>query len=159
MKGFVSYAHQNTRMFERFNKFIKRPVASITGLEIWADSDNRTGDDFERKILDQIAEADFFILLVCADFLASDFIWDKEMPAIRGRHQSGALVLPVVLRPCLWDQVTGAHLASPRDKNNRLVPVAKWSLRDEGYNQATAQVVASIRRYFNLPPSQAGVFT
>ena len=159
MRGFVSYAHQNTDMYKRFNKFIKRPLASIPNLQVWTDTDNQTGHAFERRILDQIDAADFFILLVSADFLASDFIWDTEIPAIKQRYQSGALVLPVVLRPCQWELVTGVRLASPRDKSSQLVPVAQWSLRDEGYNHAVQQVMTSICGHFNLTPTQTGVFT
>lgn len=159
MRGFISYAHQNTRMFERFNKSIKRSLPAINGLEVWSDTDNLTGHAFEQRIMDQIAASDLFILLVSSDFLASDFIWDKEIPAIKQRYDNGALVLPVVLRPCQWQQVTGTCLAAPLDQRSQLTPISDWRPHDNGYDQATTQVMASICRHFGVTPNQNGVFT
>ncbi len=154
MRGFVSYAHQRSGMFEQFNKFSKLPLASIDGLKVWTDNDNRIGDEFERRILDQIQVADLFILLVCADFLASDFIIDKELPAIQRRLVDGALVLPVVLRPCQWQYVLGSRLAAPLGNLNRIVPVSDWRPHDNGYNRAIEQVMASICQHFGVTPNQ-----
>ena len=43
------------------------------------------------------------MLLVSADFIASRFINDEELPdLLKRREQEGMIVLPIVVRDCLW---------------------------------------------------------
>lgn len=65
------------------------------------------------------------LLLVSADFVASDYCWEKEMIRARERHEKReAVVVPVVLRDVNWGSAPFAKLqALPKDA----LPVTKWT--------------------------------
>ena len=61
------------------------------------------GEDLHGQIDDQLDCADIVLLLVSADFLASDYRYDVETMRAMQRHERGAArVIPVILRPCDW---------------------------------------------------------
>ena len=48
-------------------------------------------------------ECDMVLLLVSADFIASPFINDEELPALLQRRESeGMIVVPIIVRDCPW---------------------------------------------------------
>jgi hypothetical protein len=83
---------------------------------------------------------------VSADFLDSDYCHDVEMQQALRRHESGdARVIPVILRPCDWQQsLLGGLQALPTDGR----PVTKFPDRDEAF----LDVVQGVRKV--LPPSR-----
>ena len=98
-----------------------------------------------------IDNAHMFILLISPDFIASDFIMEKELPAMRARRQKvGALLLPVVLSRCLWRHVCGAVQAVPRD-DKVLRPIEEWESPRKGFVAAQAEIVAEMKKHFKLP--------
>ena len=88
--------------------------------------------------------ADIILLLLSADFLASDYCYDIEMTRAMERHKQGtARVIPVILRPCDWQQAPfGSLKACPTDGK----PVVKHTSLDDGFlevAQAVRQVAVS----------------
>ena len=74
------------------------------GIERWDDTRLQTGrwrDQIERAI----DSAKVAILLVSADFLASDFIENEELPPLLDKAQrKGTVILPVILTSCLFTE-------------------------------------------------------
>ena len=62
----------------------------------------RIDDEWWRdEIARNLQEASIAVLLVSADFLASDFTFDDELPPLlMAADQRGVGILPVVLKPC-----------------------------------------------------------
>jgi internalin A len=55
------------------------------------------------KIDNNLEEADIILLLVSADFIASDYCYDIEMKRALERHESGeARVIPIIVRDVSW---------------------------------------------------------
>jgi len=103
-KVFVSYAHQDQALSEEFLKFLS-PLQHAGILEIWQDREIRGGDPWQDEIIKRLVSADLIILLVSPDFLASSYLYDVEMKRVFERFDSGeAAVVPVILRPCLWEE-------------------------------------------------------
>src|SRR5262245_10366966 len=102
MDGFISYSHDDYGMFSDFRIHLKS-VERALNVEFWADNRLAPGFYWNSTIEKSINEANVFVLLVSPAFIASDYIYENEIPAIKGRHQrAAALVLPVVLRRCNW---------------------------------------------------------
>jgi hypothetical protein len=97
------------------------------------------GTDWDREIDAQLRDADLYLFLVSADFLASEYIRGTELSIALERHQAKkAVAVPVILRPVDWSQTPFARLqALPRDGK----PVTRWSDTDE----AMVDIVRGIR--------------
>jgi hypothetical protein len=155
MRGFISYTHGDYRTYQEFRTHL-RAVERIFNIDFWADDSVAAGEHWSAEIQSQIQASDVFILLVTPEFLASDYIFDKEIPAIMQRSRStGGLVIPVVVRRCYWAIVSGATQPAPVDKG-RLKPLAEWRPRSDGYATACEQIAAAIQLHYDLRPKVLG---
>ncbi len=86
--------------------------------------------------------ADIILLLVSADFLASNYCNDVEVTHAMKRHEAGeARVIPVILRPVDWKGTPFSKLqALPKNAK----PVTKWSDRDEAFLNVAEGIRAAI---------------
>lgn len=86
----------------------------------------------------ELRESQMVVLLVSADYLASDRCYDIQEKAIN----LGKRILPVIIRHCLYedDDYIQAHAQLPQ-QNGIVTPVAAWEHQD----QAMAQVAGHIR--------------
>ena len=89
-------------------------------------------------------------MLITPDFIASDYVYEKEIPAIQEQRRSaGALVLPVVLKRCTWQIIAAALQATPTE-NGRVLPVTDWHPRANGYDRACEQMMTAIEDHFGV---------
>lgn len=109
-------------------------------LSTWSYRDICAGEDWRRTIDRRLLAADIILLLVSADFIASDYCWKVEMKTALDRHrQRKAIVVPVILKPCDWQSARFARLqALPEGAK----PVVNWRSRDHAWTN----VATSIRR-------------
>lgn len=97
---FISYSHNDYKWLERLQIHL-RPLERDHDLEVWDDTKIRPGEDWRTEIRNAIGTAKVAILLVSADFLASDFIAKNELPPLlKAAEEDGALILPVIVSPC-----------------------------------------------------------
>jgi len=74
-------------------------------IELWDDTRIAPGMHMQQAMSDALMAADFALLLVSADFLASEVIMSQELPQILQRlSQSQFTILPLILSPCLYDE-------------------------------------------------------
>jgi len=75
---------------------------------------------------------------LCADSIASDFIWKKEVPIAIERHKTNdAIVIPVILRPCAWTGLDfGKIQAVPKEGK----PITTWENQDSVWLDAVQQI-------------------
>ncbi|WP_437760199.1 TIR domain-containing protein [Sorangium sp. So ce1389] len=136
---FFSYSHRDEALrdeLETHLALLKREGL----LQTWHDRRIGAGDEWAGQIDRNLDEADVILLLVSADFLASDYCFDKEMKRALARHDAGqARVIPVILRKTDWHSAPFARLlALPKDER----PVTLWQDRDEAWTD----VALGIRR-------------
>jgi hypothetical protein len=99
-KVFISYSHQNRAYIDRLMVHLK-PLTKKGLLDIWEDTKIKTGDRWQEEIEKALSEASIAILMVSADFMASDFIIDNELPPLLSKADvNGTKILPVVVSPC-----------------------------------------------------------
>lgn len=107
-------------------------------ISAWHDRRLVAGDTVDQGINQELERADIILLLVSADFLASDYCYGIAMARALERHALGeARVIPIILRPCDWHQAPfGKLLASPTDGR----PVTKWPDPDDAFLDITKAI-------------------
>lgn len=138
---FISYAHRD----QGFRNALEKHLASLKRaghIATWHDRQILAGDHIEDTIDRNLEVADLVLLLVSADFLASDYCDGVEVRRAMQRWEAGeARVVPVILRPCDWHDTTfGKLLAVPCDGK----PVSTWRNRDAAFLDVV-QAIKSIR--------------
>ena len=72
-------------------------------------------------------------------YIATDYIWNIEMKEALERHERReALVIPVIIRTCLWEDAPFGKLSALPEKGK---PIDQWENKDEAW----AQVVKKIK--------------
>ncbi len=131
---FYCYAHKD----EKFRRELQENLALLRNqglIEDWSDRDIPPGAEWDDEIDDRLRSADVILLLVSSAFIASNYIWGKELQLAVSRHQAGqARVIPVVLRPVVWD---GAPFAKFQMLPPDAKPIVKWRPREDGWVAVT----------------------
>lgn len=105
-KVFISYSHRDVDYLSRLLVHL-RPLEKQGLIDPWADTRLAPGDKWKDEIDRALTAANVALLLVSADFLASDFITDNELPPLLQRaEQQGTRIIPVVLKPCRFTRDT-----------------------------------------------------
>jgi hypothetical protein len=136
---FISYAHKDRELQDELATHLSllRRQNIITA---WYDSDIIAGTDWNEQILEHLNSARIILLLVSADFLASDFCYSTEMTQALNRHDAKqACVIPIILRPIDWRNGPFAKLQVLPTGGK---PVTQWPTHDE----ALEGIVQGIRR-------------
>ncbi len=130
ISSFLSYSHKD----EVFRHELVTALATLqrTGLiECWHDRCIIPGQEWEAQISEQLLSAELILLLISADFIASDFCYRIELEQAMQRHlRNEARVIPILLRPVYWKETPFARLQLlPSDA----LPVSEWASRDAAY--------------------------
>lgn len=146
---FFSYSHEDEELRNRLEKHLA--LLKRQGLvEAWHDRRILAGSDLDKAISANLESADIILLLVSADFLASDYCYSREMQRAMERHAAREVaVIPVILKPCDWHSAPfGKLLATPRDGK----AVTSWANVEE----ALADVASHIRKRVEDANRQTG---
>lgn len=116
LRLFYCYARADKILRDELDKHLtalKRQYQIVS----WSDWEITPGTDWAKEINTQLNAADFILLLVSPDFMASDYCYGIEMQRAIERHAKGeARVIPVILRPISWqDTPLGKLQALPTD--------------------------------------------
>jgi len=102
-KVFISYSHKNRKWLERVQTHLKVIEKLDIKLNLWDDTQIKSGSKWMTEIEEGLLSAKVAILLVSTDFLASDFIDGIELPSLlKAAEDDDATILPLILEPCLF---------------------------------------------------------
>jgi hypothetical protein len=142
---FVSYSHADRVFLDRLLVHL-RPLERGGQIDLWADTRLRAGDRWKSEIEAALSRATVAILLVSADFLASDFITNNELPPLlRNAESKGTRIIPVIVKPCRFTRDPSLmHFQALNDPKGSMI------LLDVGdqealYDQLAAEVERSMR--------------
>jgi internalin A len=143
---FYSYSHKDEHFrntLETHLKLLHRQKL----IEPWHDREIEAGDDWKEQIDDNLERADIILLLISADFIASDYCYEKEMGRALERHERGeARVIPIIVRKTNWRRASFGKLqALPKDGK----AVTLWKDRDSAWTdvaQGIQRVVEEMQR-------------
>jgi hypothetical protein len=101
--------------------------------------------EWKDEISQHLETAHLILLLISADFLASDYCYDIEMRRALERNERGeAAVIPIILRKVdNWESAPFSKLQClPKDGK----PITSWTDRDEAWADVARGIRLAIRR-------------
>lgn len=96
---FICYSKKDEEWRERVKVHLK-PYTRHTPITVWDDTRVKVGSDWDQDIKDALQRAKVAILLVSADFMASDYIENDELPHIfRASETDGLIIAWIAIKP------------------------------------------------------------
>ncbi|MCB9234088.1 MAG: toll/interleukin-1 receptor domain-containing protein [Bacteroidia bacterium] len=137
---FVSYSRNDMDFLERLKVHLK-PYEKKGIIDLWSDTKVNAGEKWKEKITEALNKAAIAILLVSADFLASDFIVDNELPPLlKASQEKGTKILPVYIKPC--SLVGQENISAFLGINDPRVPLSKLDIN--GREEKFVEIVNAI---------------
>lgn len=145
---FISYAHKDTDMMNNLLAHLS-PLKRLERIEPWSDQQLRAGDEWNENVLNRLREADIILLLLSADFLASKYIWEKELKvAIEKHQQKEALLIPILLRDCQWKIPPFDILQTIPHDSGKSTSIRSW--QNQNFDEAWTNVVKEIQKSIDV---------
>lgn len=130
-KVFISYSHMDKEYLKDIQRHFK-PFKN--DIDFWDDSKILPGQKWKDEIKKAIAETKVAILLVSTDFLGSDFIATDELPPLlESAEKDGAVILTVILKPCLFEEFDDLNQFQAINPPSRAVSKMDENEREELY--------------------------
>ncbi len=140
---FFSYSHKDEGLRDEFETHLK--LLQRQGLiSTWHDRRILSGSEWDREIDRHLERAKIILLLISADFIASDYCWENEVKRALERHESGeATVVPILLRSCDWKSAPFGKLQGlPKD----MTPITTWKDRDAAWTDVATGIRAIVEK-------------
>lgn len=160
---FISYAAADEGLAIELEKHLALLQRSGV-LRAWSTRKIGAGEDYRDAIDRELERADVIVFLVSADFLASDYLYDREMRvALRRHEEQRATIVPVLARPCdtqdlSWNKLDPAVAWLPSKVNvNGPVAISLWDDRDEALAAVAHSIRAMVRTSSSVPPTEGPV--
>ena len=136
---FISYSHRDRELRQELEKHLSN-LKRQNVITSWYDGDISPGTEWQPQIIEHLNTDQIILLLISADFMASDFCYSIEMMQAIARHDANqARVLPIILRPCDWKGAPFAKLqVLPTDGK----AVTRWPTHDDAFEN----IVQGIRQ-------------
>ena len=147
---FYSYAHEDEDLRNELQGHLKI-LERRKLIAPWHDRRIVPGRAWDAEIDRYLREAELVLLLVSADFIASDYIMGQELATAMAQHDAGSsTVVPVILRPVDLqpEDVDIAPFLKLQGLPPDLKPVTSWPQRDEAWvlvAKGLRKTVAQIR--------------
>lgn len=151
---FYSYAYEDESLQKELDKHlaILKQQGFIT---TWHSREAKAGTEWKREIDEHLNSADIILLLLSADFMASNFCYGVEMKHALERHFKGdTRVIPIILRPFL-------QRGAPRElRELQVLPysgkaITSWTNQDEAFQEIAEGIqeiittIQSTRKYYD----------
>ena len=123
---FIGYASEDESVLIELKKHLSLLERSGQ-IKMWDDREVKPGEEKEKEIERQLSHARIILLLISPDFIASDNCQTIQEKAIDRHSRGEAKVIPILLRPCVW-QSTPLKELQPLPKDRQ--PISKHSKDD-----------------------------
>lgn len=139
---FISYSHQDEPWKDALERHLK--VLALHGeFAIWDDRQIEVGSNWLPAIETALEKARVALLLVSSDFLTSEFIKRKEIPRLlQSREAEGLEIIPVMVKPCLWQAVPWLEAIQGATKDNK--PLSQYALGSHESEVAFAEIAFKV---------------
>jgi tetratricopeptide (TPR) repeat protein len=147
---FCSYAHKDESLRDELEAHLT-PLIREGKIKHWHDRLIKPGENWKGKIDEHLERAHIILLLISADFIKSDYCHEIEMQRAMLRYRANeAHVIPVILRPCDWENSPFGELqALPKNAQ----PVIEWPTTDAAFTNVVKSIRSVVDELLNATPS------
>lgn len=142
---FISYSHKDKRWLDRLRIHLK-PLERDGLFDRWDDTKINPGAKWREEMKAALDSARVAILAVSADFLASDFITENELPPLlAAAERDGAVIIPLILSRCRFQETPAiAQFQSVNPPSRPLTAMTK-NEQEEVFYKLTKAVEEALR--------------
>ncbi len=141
---FCCYAREDRELLRHLKTHLM-PLQRQGLITTWSDTDINAGSTWQEEIEKHLDSAHIILLLVSADFMASEYCYSKEMQRAMQRHERGeALVIPIILRPTLWKDALFAKLQA-LPINGKAITDSSWHSVDDALLDVAEQISTVVK--------------
>ncbi len=147
VRVFFSYSHKDEQYKDELDRHFT--MLKRSGLiETWHDRKILAGTEWDEEIKMQLEEADIVLLMLSADFFASEYIWNEELKIIRERlsNNENLKVIPIPVRSCHFEGFEFMKFQTGIRDEKGIIPwiAAPGTDKDLIYTKIVAEVEKSI---------------
>ncbi|MEO7338029.1 MAG: toll/interleukin-1 receptor domain-containing protein [Caldimonas sp.] len=134
---FYSYSHKDEPLRDQLATALA-PLRQKKLIVEWHDRRIDPGVDWDSQISARLDAADLVLVLLSPDFLASEYCFGVEMEQAFSQVKAGrSKVLPILARPCLWEESRFSALQMiPRDAR----PIASSASVDDALKAVSLEI-------------------
>ncbi len=142
IRVFCSYAHADENFRQAFETHVS--ILKQDGLiSTWSDHMISAGQDWNKKIQEELNQANIILFFVSADLLSSKYVQKYEMPLAIAKNKMGkAKLISIIVRACDWQNSSLRQFQSLPQGGK---PINGWENRDEAW----LEVVEGLRQVVN----------
>lgn len=134
---YITYAEQDKTLMQGLEKSLFPQVRSEL-ITIWHKDKVLPGEDRDTLIKQNIDQADFVLVIMSIDLLATPSIMDKEIEWVKERQQANPklMMIPVIGRACDWQRdpdFRNLEYILPKDETPIESGSPRWHTKDDAY--------------------------
>jgi hypothetical protein len=146
---FIAYAPEDELLKEQLERHLS-VLKRNQLIDVWHDRRIEAGADWSQRISQYLDSSQLILLLISPDFLASDYLYQTELKAALKKHFARrATVIPVLLRPCVW-QMQELEMLNALPDNQEAVTSKAWESTDAAFEHVTEHIKKELMHYLPL---------
>lgn len=143
---FVSYSHADAEVLQRLQVHLA-PLKQGSSHDIWDDTRIAPGQVWKTEITKALNAAKAAVLVVSADFLASPFIMEEEVPKLlAAASDEGAVILPIIVSPCRFVETSSLSRFQSVNPPSRPLSALNTHERELVFYKVSIAVEAALAR-------------
>jgi DNA repair exonuclease SbcCD ATPase subunit len=136
---FFAYSREDAKLRDHLEKHLSA-LKRKEYTQMWYDGKIDAGKEWEMEIDSHLAKADIILLLISANFIASDYCYEIEMKKAISRHNKGeAVVIPIILASCDWSDLPFSKIQS-LPQNGIPITSPKWLDRESAFSEVATSI-------------------
>jgi formylglycine-generating enzyme required for sulfatase activity len=147
LKTFIIYSRHDAQFKDELRTHLNA-LERKGYIHVFVDTDLLPGEEWSKRLENELKAAHLVLILVSADALNSDFIQERELKtAIEKRNSGSARVIPIIVRDCMWqlEEELAALQMLPKNKEGRIEPIGNWPSRDNAWAETVRELLKTVQ--------------
>ena len=144
---FFSYSFEDKLSIEKLRKHFLILERSAL-IKTFSFFEVEPGKDFKFELRNVMNDSDLILLFLSPDYLASNECYENQvLVAIRKNNDGDSLTIPILLKPCLWEE-TPLRTLRPLPKNEK--PISMWIDESEVHYQVVKEIMQITKKLIKV---------